>query len=422
LKKFVLRTGCLGLLLLMLYPPVYAVDTGLGDLQRLIQRAFEGNDRLKQFEQTVRSARQEVDPSGSLDDPRLQAGAMNVPTDNYEFDDHDMTTKDMALMQKIPYPGILDLQQKQVLAEYRAKRAEMMIFRVELADQVRSTYFGWWAIRETRKIAREERNQLERLLSIARRRYETGKGIQADVQRATTRLSRLENRILKLEQREKERRERLRRLLGYRGDTFQLSSLDLSPATNVEPRSVRKQIEKTSPVLRRDTELIMAAKQGVQLAELDYYPSFDLGLRYRQREERDDFVSFSVTVPLPVWSSSKQTPRFKSKKNQLRAMRSRYRDNRDELQYSFDEALYRLQRIRRQLRLYDNQLLPEARQTMESTLSAYRVGRVEFVSVLDAELELFKVREEWVRLIADHEKTLSKLSKIAGFERMEELK
>lgn len=401
--------------------PLLGQDTRGITVRPLIQRAFEQNDRLEALRQTARSARDKIDPAGTLEDPRLQAGVMNLPNDSLNFTDEPMTSKDLALMQKLPYPGTLDHRQKQALAEYRAARAGVFIYRARLADQVRSTYYDWWSTRRLRAIAREEQKQLERLLSIARSRYETGDGIQADFQRASTRISRLDNRLLTLEQREEKHRERLNRLLGYASDTVSFVPVGIEPDRRVNPRPALGRIEETSPVLRRDTELVLAARHGVRLAGLDFYPDADVGVRYRQREDRVDFVSFSVTLPLPLWSSSKQTPRFQSKQHQLRATRSRYRDDRDQLQYSFEKAYSRLRRIRRQLELYDERLLPEARKTLESTLSAYRVGRVDFVSVLDAELELYTIREERIQMITDHQKTLSELARIAGYERMEDL-
>ena len=44
-------------------------------------------------------------PAGALDDPMLEAGVINVPTNSFSFDREDMSMKMIGLSQRLPFPG-----------------------------------------------------------------------------------------------------------------------------------------------------------------------------------------------------------------------------------------------------------------------------------------------------------------------------
>jgi len=87
-------------------------------LAQLVAEALQNNPEIQAARKEREAASQRVAPAGSLDDPMLEAGVINLPTDSLRFDREDMTMKMIGLSQRFPYPGKRGLRQD--VADHRA--------------------------------------------------------------------------------------------------------------------------------------------------------------------------------------------------------------------------------------------------------------------------------------------------------------
>jgi outer membrane protein, heavy metal efflux system len=78
-----------------------------------------------------------------------------------------------------------------------------------------------------------------------------------------------------------------------------------------------------------------------------------------------------------------------------------------------------LRRVRRVLTLYDSSLIPQAEQSFHSVRAAYQVGKVEFQTLLQAELLLLRLETELHRLEADHQQAIASLELLVGLSERE---
>ena len=91
-------------------------------LQELIAEAVRNNPEIRAASNEAEAARQRVSPAGALDDPMLEAGLINVPTDSWRLNREDMTMKMLGLAQRFPFPGKRALRRE--VAERDAGTAE----------------------------------------------------------------------------------------------------------------------------------------------------------------------------------------------------------------------------------------------------------------------------------------------------------
>ena len=73
-------------------------------------------------------------------------------------------------------------------------------------------------------------------------------------------------------------------------------------------------------------------------------------------------------------------------------------------------------RARSLARLYRTTVLPQAEATVASAMSAYRVGAVDFMTLLDSRMTVNKYRQELSTLDADEGKAWSDLEMLTGRE------
>jgi len=76
-------------------------------LQSLIAEALVRNPRLAQRQAAVRAASLRIRPAGTLPDPMLSLGVMDLQLPRFEFNTSDFTEVDVELSQAFPWPGSL---------------------------------------------------------------------------------------------------------------------------------------------------------------------------------------------------------------------------------------------------------------------------------------------------------------------------
>src|SRR5438876_4162534 len=76
-------------------------------LQSLVAEALARNPTVAQRQAAVRAATLRIRPAGSLPDPMLTLGVMDLVLPHFEFNQSDFTEADVELSQEIPWPGSL---------------------------------------------------------------------------------------------------------------------------------------------------------------------------------------------------------------------------------------------------------------------------------------------------------------------------
>ena len=73
-----------------------------------------------------------------------------------------------------------------------------------------------------------------------------------------------------------------------------------------------------------------------------------------------------------------------------------------------------VQRLERQVALYDSGILPQARLQAQSALSAYTVNRIEFAGLLESHIRLHRYELDYHQALTDYEKNLALLEAAVG--------
>src|SRR5207245_10811932 len=76
-------------------------------LQSLVAEALARNPTVAQRQAAVRAATLRIRPAGSLADPMLTVGVIDLLLPHFEFNQRDFTEVDVELSQEIPWPGSL---------------------------------------------------------------------------------------------------------------------------------------------------------------------------------------------------------------------------------------------------------------------------------------------------------------------------
>ena len=367
------------------------------------------------------AAEQRIVQAGALDDPRLRYEASNIPTGDLDFGSTPLSGHQFGLSQRVPFPGLLS--NREAAAEASAEAAAFALEDRELA--VASAVEGAWAELgfSQRALGITEQNiaLLRQLTRIAEAKYGVGTGLQQDVLRAQVELTVLLDEKLSRKAAVEQASARLAALLDLPAETaFPVTEALADDSSFPELATLSASLEATNAQLLSRKAAVEEAERRVRVSELESYPDFDLGLGYRVRRRvagdavrGDDFIGASVTVRLPV-DRSKWNARVAERRALLRRQEAAYRGARASLLGALRSAHAELTRADAETALLRTGLVPQARQSLDSSRSGYEVGRIEFLGLLDSQVRLLDAELRLVRAEADRRQAFAALEAAAG--------
>jgi len=173
------------------------------------------------------------------------------------------------------------------------------------------------------------------------------------------------------------------------------------------------------PMIKGGLGDVSAAEASARLARKEIIPDLVIGVQYAQRggemgTERMGSLMFGAS--LPVFARERQL-KMREEAAAMKAMaQADLAAMRAETRGKIGEAYAALTRSRNLAQLYQTTVLPQAEATVASALAAYRVGSVDFMTLLDDRMTVNKYRQEFYALVADQGKAWAELEMLTGRE------
>ena len=389
------------------------------ELARLLEEAAERNPDVIAARKEAEAAASRVEPAAALDDPMLEAGLLNVPAQSFSLRREDMTMKMIGISQRLPYPGKRGLRREAALKEAEAAAVGAGEVLNKVQRDVKAAYLDLWLADESLRLTESNLRVLEQFLSIAESRYRVGQSSQADVFKAQTQLSRMQEERLKLGRERPSLEAELNRAAG-RADAAAITprAPQLREA-DLRLEALRAATRASRPQLLAQQRLVERSAAQVDLAKKDYYPDFDVRFSYGQRDNfqdmrREDMVSLTVAINLPVWGKSKREPRVAEAESMRGQATAMYQARLNEADAMLRQQVAAAGQALRSVRLYESSLLPQARLTADASLSAYRVGRVDFFTLLDSRMTVFNAELGRAAAAVAYNKALAEIEFLTG--------
>lgn len=396
-------------------------ETRDAQLQELIAEAARSNPEIRAAKNEREAAQHRVSPAGALDDPMLEAGVINAPLVSQTFRREDMTMKMLGLSQRLPYPGKRGLRQ-----DVAAKDAESVAYAYQetvnrVVRDTKAAYFELAFVAESARLVEKNKQVLEQFLQISESRYRVGQGTQADVLKAQTQLSRMVDELIKLARERRTIEAELTRALGRAPEAGAPvpAALRLREAP-LQSEALLETALRERPQLLALKSLIDRSGKTLDLARADYYPDFDVKLSYGQRDKtldgmrRDDMLSFTVAINLPVWRENKRDPRVAEAIAMRGQAMDMYQAQLNELSAKLRQQVASAEQNLKSARLYQTGVLPQARLAVESSLAAYRVNRVDFLTLLDNQMTVLNYEISHASALSNQNKALAEIDLLTG--------
>jgi outer membrane protein TolC len=355
-----------------------------------------------------------------LPDPSFQLGIMNVSVPGFRADMPSSMAPSLQLMQMLPFPGKLGLNGRMAEQSTAMMRAEAVESGWEVRSQGAMAFYELYEADRQIEVMRETLVLLEDFGEVAKAMYGAGEGRQSDVLRANVEVARMDAEIRRMEAMRKGAAARLNGILNRPADTpVPTPALPPLPAGVPSVDTLRAWAAQDRPMLERGRLGVEQAGTRRALARKELWPDFAVGVQYGQRPGdmgTERMASAMVGFSLPIFASRRQL----RMRDEAAAMDQMARADLAEMQAKVDarlgELLADLERDRTLVGLYRAEVLPQARANVESAFSSYRVGAVDFMTLVDARMTVNTYEQEFHALVADYGRAISELEMNVGRE------
>jgi outer membrane protein TolC len=373
-------------------------------LARLVEESLAARPELRQAQAAVRAERERVPQAGALPDPILSLGIQNDGFEEIQIGTMETSFWQVMLTQPLPWPGKRGLRTDS--ARLSANQAEAGAQRVRLSTEadVRRAYVELVLARDRLALLGRLEALWQKSAGTARARYEAGEAAQSDVLRAQLELNRLRQRRLSLLATERAALQALNRLRGVPLDapietTATMRALGAPPVPTVEAA--------VEDALARSPELAEArlgrsrAEVQANLARRERYPDLSVNAGIMPRGGLEPMWLAGVSIGLPLWSSRKQSRAVAEQVARAEAGGLAAEAVEQVVRLRAAERRTALEAIAGSLDIYAGGLLVQSQATTESTLAQYRVGKVTFASVLEANAGYVADEDAYLLALAD---------------------
>lgn len=423
--------------LLLLSSHAFAKEPNVLTLEGSIAAAIKQDPWLKGSQYREEALIANSVSASTLPDPVVSIGLVNVPTDGFAFDQEPMTQLKAGVSQMFPRGDSLDIKRKQLqeLAQQHPIMRKDRIAKTKVAVSIK--WLEIFRAQQTIALIKQDRALFEQLGEIAQASYSSavGKVRQQDIVRAQLELTRLDDRLTKLNS---HKDQSIAELLEWLSDETSWSSnqmrykqlvelpttapvitpLYLNAAEELNSRDAQglANLLNNHPYVLAIEQKIEASKTGIDLAKQQYKPQWGVNASYAYRADdqldrsRADFISVGVSFDVPLFANNKQDQDVSAAISQTEAIKTEKRLALRSLLSQLQSAYAAHLRLLQRETLYRNDILVQMSEQAEASLTAYTNDDGDFAEVVRARIADLNARIDALNIDVDLLKSQSQLN------------
>ncbi len=394
------------------------------DLQALIAESLKANSEIKQMRGQFTASQETVRPAGALEDPEVAFTMKDIPTDNWALNREPMTQKMLELSQKFPFPG-----KRRLRSEVAAEQANSDEYAYkDKANEVRAkvviSYWGLSLAHANFDLTQKNKQFWEQVVQVTETRYQVGQGMQADVLQAQVELGNYLDRLFQWTQKQESSRADLNALRSKPPQT------PVSRPQPLKPRSFALKLDdllaqaEARPQLQALKFIIAKQEKAVDLARKEYFPDARISVGYGFREtlgppvnlKQADMFTGSVMFNVPIWHGSKIKPKIREELAKQGVAKDAHQSAWNQLAAAIKDRHAKLLRLAKQVSLFDQGIIPQARQAVGAAVASYQVGSLPFNQLYQNQIAVYNAEMQLEEYLKDFEENWAELEWLVGAE------
>lgn len=347
-----------------------------------------------------------------------QAAAYPNPVLGLDLD--EMSTRDpsnrkekVTLVQPVILGGRRGAAVDAAQAAHESALKEIRNARREVLVGLRTLWVQQLYFREMEVAHQDLLAVANRTLNIAQTRFEARAAPESQVTRALLDVYELEVTREEHALQKAEATAELRSLLGGVDVPVDRFSESVENTAVVTEQLLQLDHLKGHPALAAAQLNVEAAEASLHRAKADRIPDLDISLAYgRNREADENYMEAGISLPLPLFNRNRG--QIAAQKSEVALARNHALVVNNELDVQLTVAKQRYLKTQGQLTVVAQRILPAAERGLAQAQEGYRVGRVQFLELIDAQRTLATVRIRSLELNRDLALAEAQLMSLAG--------
>ena len=399
----------------------FPAETGVEDLGKklsegcslsdLVTYAYKTNPSIKSARDNWRGIIGRYRVETAFPDPEVTSNYYPKPL---------MAEYDLMISQMIPFPGKLSKAGEVVEVEIQMARLELDKALRDVVVGIRESYHELLYIKDAKKVVALTRDLLEHLRKVGETAYAQERTTFFDMVKAQSQLAQLQYDAVLLEDLEQTEKAQLNALLHRPpGSEIKLLSGEPLPPVVYKLEELYGLAHKYQEEIRLAEIQIHKARARIGLAKYEYLPSFRVGLSYAKGNpdmvppEFRDSVGVQFGLSLPLWLD-KNAGRLQEARAEEQKALSMKATQINQSNAMIRNLYFRLQNAERLIRLYRDQLLPQAARAMEIAETWFREKQGSFSDFNETEAVYYNFQLSLARAKADYGKYLAQIERLCG--------
>jgi cobalt-zinc-cadmium efflux system outer membrane protein len=389
-------------------------------VESLLDYARARNPEYAAMRLEAEAARERVYPAGALPDPMFRTELRDITNEGKDASSNVLpprigSTK-YTLTQPLPFWGKRDLKREAAEAEADVAKGRAGIIWSEQAARIKTAYAQYFAVAKLIGLTREVIDLIDRIEGIAQARYSGGLVPQQDAIRVQVERTAMRSELIQMETEHHHTRSRLNALLA-RPAQLPLAEPErlraLPAVARLDYAALEERLRGKNPQLFADDARVRAAEKNRDLAYRNRYPDFTVGVSPIQMRNRVSEWELMFEFNIPLQQESRRSQEREAE-TMIDAARARKEASANQLLADLSENLAGINAARRVETLAQTSLLPQTQLTFQAALAGYETGKVDFATLLDAQRQIRKAKQDVIKAQAEQQARLADIERLIG--------
>jgi len=401
----------------------------------LVSEALQNNPQLKALQSRIKSAEYKSETTGFLPPPTIGIEFSQIPFSKANPFTNALS-QNLSVSQMFMPGGKLEAMNAAEKKNIAVVSTDYDSYKLKLIADIKSKYYEIWMIEHHLALRDETKQLLEGLLQSAQQLYATGKAKYSDVLMIKAETA-SNNTKAEVNQNELSAAVyEMNTLLGrspgndelavqhnWKPDSLKYSPAELEEMLNNQNPDIKKMehmIEMNKlEITANNKELIpdvmvqgMVMRMPGGMVLTSQTPMEDIGMG--GKTEYMYSIMASVSLPFMPWSSGK----YKNKEAELNASISGLSTERNYMKQTMSSGLNtylkKLESSDRQIKLYDEEVIPLYRQTLQAQVTEFQNSRISINDVINTMQMLVMKEEDAAEFLMQHQMYTAEIEMMAG--------
>ncbi|MDG1809122.1 MAG: TolC family protein [Pirellulaceae bacterium] len=404
-------------------PQIVVVGDQMGAERRSIADYVElglaNNPLISEAHFKVVAARHRIPQQQSLPDPMVNTNTFLSPVQTAAGEQRFA----LGVSQKLTNSKRRRTKAAIAAAEVATAEADLQRLQLDVAEKIRIACFQLLFVQKAAEITGEDIESLRQISAIIQTQYEVKQSVtQQDVLNVETEISRVQNQLTVLRQKEKSYSARLARLVRLPPHVDVEITDSLTPLTTQYslPELTERAIQ-FRPELSGQLASIRRDRHKICLANLQKKPDFTVGLNWISTSSSglspvangEDAVLLGIGFNLPIHRRKIAAAIGEAKATTL-ASSSRYDSLQDQVGEEVFDLIARAESSQATLEMMQQDIIPNASRTLELSIEEYVNGDIKYVQLIDNWRALLRYRIAEAQMIAEGNQIAASLARSVG--------